>query len=181
MGESEKVQTSTYKLSAAAQCSPNLLTKAIGCRNNLAHPIDEGGDLWPRSEIRGDEVRVGECHVRHCHCRRLPFPLMARRRDRFYSLGPEVFTSTDSIATTGVAAGAEALPPVGASASLASGGDKCLLWWATRHGAGEVGIPSEVPSLSVKPPATCTTTFFFILAIAPGFAAELEIARSVFC
>lgn len=91
-----------------------------------------------------------------------------------------MFAPADSIAPAGTAAGAEALPPVGASASLAGSGDRCLLRGATRRGAGEVGVPSEDALLSEKPPVTFTTPLFFFLAIAPSFAAELEIARSMF-
>lgn len=93
---------------------------------------------------------------------------------------PEMFASADSIALTGAAAGAEALPHVGASASLVGGGDRHLLQGTTRCSAGEVGVPSEDASLAEKPPAICTTPFFFFLAIAPIFAMELEIARSAF-
>lgn len=91
-----------------------------------------------------------------------------------------VFASADLIAPIEAAARAEALPLVGASASLAGGGDGRLLRGPTRHSAGEVGVPSEDASLAEKPPAICTTPFFFFLAIAPIFAVELEIARSAF-
>lgn len=136
-------------------------TEAVGRRNDLANPIDEGGDLRSGGEVRRNKVRGSECHIRHNHFNRLGFPLSP----------PEMFAPT---------AGAEALPLVGASASLAGGGDRRFPQGGTRHRAGEVGVPS-VSSLSKKPRATCTTPFFsFFLAIAPGFTAELEIARRLF-
>jgi hypothetical protein len=104
----------------------------------------------------------------------LPLPLTSWRRDHLNPIAPEMFAP---------ATGAEALPPVVASASLAGGGERRPPWGGTCHRAGEVGVPSD-PSLSEKPGATCSTAsfsfFFFFLAIDPGFAAELEIAKRVF-
>lgn len=93
---------------------------------------------------------------------------------------PETFAAAGCSVPVGATAVAEALPPVGASALLAGGGDRRLLRGIERRGAGEVGIPSEDTSLSEKPPAPRTTPFFFFLAVVPVFDAEPTMASSTF-
>nr|CAE05380.1 OSJNBa0022F16.4 [Oryza sativa Japonica Group] len=161
--------TRTSKLSAAAHPTPNSLCSVMG----LGPP--DGEIIWQtpstKGPISGREVKSAETNWGAIAT---AWPSRWRLAEGNVTAppAPEAFAVASCNAWSEATALAEVLPPVGASASLAGSGDRSLFCGGGCRGADEVGIPSEDVSLSEKPPATCTTPFFFLWAAAPAFDDE---------